>query len=277
MFKLAVVGKDVSQSQSPRMHKFLFSRFGEACSYETISIPPAEFSLRAEELFSRFDAFNVTIPFKGAIIPFLKELRGDAQTFGAVNTVLSKRREGYNTDGFGFLLMLENEGIAVKGKSVLVLGAGGAGRSCIKKLLEAGGEVFVYERDTERLYEVYREFGAFTPLEEIPLRPYDIIINCTGVGMHDTVGKTPSAAFSGGVTEPVGRAILSQCGVAVDLIYIPACSEFLKIAQKEGKPIVNGEAMLFYQAYMADCIILGKQPDAMQAKGFYLSYREGIK
>ena len=277
MLKLAVVGKDVSQSQSPRMHNFLFSRFGEACSYETVSVPPAQFSSYADELFSRFDAFNVTIPFKGAIIPYLKAVRGDAQTFGAVNTVLSKTREGFNTDGYGFLLMLENEGVEVKGRSALVLGAGGAGRSCIKKLIEAGSEVFVYERDRERLFEVYREFGSFTPLEEIPLRPYDVVINCTGVGMHDTVGKTPSAAFSNGAVEPVGSALLSLCDTAVDLIYIPACSEFLRLAKKEGKKTVNGEAMLFYQAYMADCIILGKQPDAAQAKGFYLSYREGSR
>lgn len=277
MFKLAVVGKDVSQSQSPRMHKFIFSRFHEACSYESVSIPPAAFSSQAEELFSRYDAFNVTIPFKGAIIPYLKEVCGDARTFGAVNTVLCAKRQGFNTDGFGFLLMLQNEGVEVKGKSVLVLGAGGAGRSCIKKLSEAGAEVFVYERDRERLFEVYAEMGSFTPLEEIALRPYDIVLNCTGVGMHDTVGKTPCAAFSGGAVEPVGGALLSLCAAAVDLIYVPACSEFLRLAKKEGKKTVNGEAMLFYQAYMADCIILGKQPDAMQAKGFYLSYREGNK
>lgn len=277
MLKLAVIGKDVSQSQSPDMHKFIFSRFHEQCVYDAVSISPPEFSARAEELFAKYDAFNVTIPFKGEIIPYLKELRGDAKTFGAVNTVLSRARAGYNTDGYGFLLMLENEGVFVKGKHVLVLGAGGAGRSCIKKLLDAGAAVSVYERFEERLFQVYKEFPSFTPLTEIPLVPYDIIINCTGVGMHDSVGKTPCVNYTDGTIAPVGKELLSLCETAVDLIYVPACSEFLRLALKEGKRTVNGASMLFYQAYMADCIILKKEPDAAQAKAFYQSYKEGRK
>ena len=277
MLKLAVLGKDVSQSLSPDMHKFLFARFHEQCSYEAVSVSPSEFSVRAEELFVKYDAFNVTIPFKGEIIAHLKELRGDAKTFGAVNTVLTRERAGYNTDGYGFLLMLENAGVEVKGKRVLVLGAGGAGRSCIKKLLDAGASVFVYERFEERLFQVYQEFPSFTPLTEIPLVPYDIVINCTGVGMHDTVGKTPCVNYAGGAISPVGKELLKLCETAVDLIYTPACSEFLRIAQKEGKRIVNGASMLFYQAYMADCIFLGREPNAEEAKTFYQSYEEEAK
>lgn len=274
MLKLAVIGKDVSASESPAMHRFILGEMGRKCAYDAVSIPPAEFNERAPALFEKYDAINVTIPFKGAVIPFLKELRGDAPIFGAVNTVLCRERAGYNTDGYGFLLMLENEGIALEGKSVLVLGAGGAGRSCVKKLMEAGASVSVFERNEERLFEVYGEFGGFSPLTEVPLLPYDVIFNCTGIGMHDTVGKTPSVVFEGGTCAPVGRELLSLCGTAVDLIYVPAESEFLRIAREEGKRTVNGEAMLFYQAYMADCIFLGKEPSAAQAKDYFLRYRE---
>lgn len=266
MLELAVIGKDVSQSQSPSMHTFILHAMGESCSYETVSIPPEEFSVRAESLFEKYDAFNVTIPFKGDIIPFLKELRGDALSFGAVNTVLAKERAGYNTDGFGFLLMLENAGVAVSGKTVLALGAGGAGRSCVKKLVEAGAKVSVYERNYERLQSVYKEFGGFTPLKEIAAADYDIVINCTGIGMHDTVGKSPAS-----------KELLSRCNTAVDLIYVPAESEFLRIARKLGKKTVNGEAMLFYQAYMADCIYLKREPSAEEAKKFWNTYREERK
>ena len=151
---LAVIGKDVSQSLSPSMHAFILRRLGAECKYEAISIPPEQFAERAEELFERYDAFNVTIPFKGDIIAYLSELRDDAPVFGAVNTVLCRERAGYNTDGFGFLLMLKNAGVQVKGRSILVLGAGGAGRSCIKKLTEEGAEVYAYERSEDRLQEV---------------------------------------------------------------------------------------------------------------------------
>ena len=167
MLKLCVIGKDVSQSQSPAMHTFLLNKMGADCSYEAVSISPAEFSARAEALFETYDAFNVTIPFKGDIMPYLTSIEGDAKAFGAVNTVLSKERRGFNTDGLGFMLMLENAGVNVAGKSVLVLGTGGAGRSCLKKLMEHGANVSAYERDAARLNAVYEEFGGFTPLYEV--------------------------------------------------------------------------------------------------------------
>ena len=276
MLKLAVVGKDVSASESPKMHTFLMKKLGAACTYERVSVAPAEFSARVPGLFARFDAFNVTIPFKGEIIPHLNVLKGDAAVFGAVNTVVSRTRTGYNTDGNGFWLMLENEGISLAGKSALVLGAGGAGRCCVKKLTEAGAQVSVFERDPERLFAVYREFGGFSPLNEVPLAPYDVIVNCTGIGMHDTVGKTPSVTVPGGDVRPVDEALLSLCGAAVDLIYVPEESEFLRIARACGKKTVNGAAMLFYQAYYADCIYLGKTPSAAEAKRLREEYLEEL-
>ena len=274
MLKLAVIGKDVSQSDSPSMHAFVLKKFGVKCSYEKVSVPPPQFLERAEALFSRFDAFNVTIPFKGEIVSFLSRLEGDARVFGAVNTVVSATRTGYNTDGDGFALMLANEGVETAGKTALVLGAGGAGRSCAKKLSDGGARVFVYERDEERLFAAYREIGGFSPLTEIPRAPYDLVVNCTGVGMHDTVGKTPVVMLEGGASEPVGENLLASCGAAVDLIYVPAQSEFLRVAAALGKKTVNGAAMLFYQAYFADCVYTKRKPDADEAKRFWEEYRE---
>lgn len=276
MLKLAVLGKDVSKSDSPAIHNFILKHFGVDCSYEKVSIPPAEFSALAERMIAEYDAFNVTIPFKGEIIPFLSSLEGDARSFGAVNTVVCATRKGYNTDGYGFLLMLKNEGIELKGKSVLVLGAGGAGRSCIKKLCESGAEVYAFERDGERLKAVYEEFGGFTPLYQVPSKAFDIIINCTGVGMHNTVGQVPSVLYETGEIAPAD-ALISQCNIAVDLIYVPAESEFLRLARINGKRTVNGAAMLFYQAYMADCIFLGREPDAEEARKLWIKFQEDLK
>ena len=71
-----------------------------------------------------------------------------------------------------------------------------------------------------------------------------------------------------------GGGRVGLCGTAVDLIYVPAQSEFLRIAAQEGKKTVNGASMLFYQAYMADCIYLGCTPEAEQAKALWEAYRE---
>ncbi len=275
MLKLALIGRDVSASLSPKMHAFVLGKFGVKCGYTLVSVPPAEFPDKAKKLFTGFDAFNVTVPFKTQIVPLLKELKGEARLLGAVNTVLSRGRVGYNTDGAGFSLMLQGAGIELKGKTALVLGAGGAGRSCIRVLLEGGAEVFAYDRNEERLFAAYRLLGGMSPLTEIPLAPYDLIVNCTGVGMHETVGKTPVVALFGGSAEPVGEQLLRRSGTAVDLIYEPKESEFLRRARELKKPTLSGEAMLFYQAYYADCIFTGRDPSPSEASALYRQYAEG--
>lgn len=258
---MAVVGKDVSKSLSPKMHTFIMKNLGVSCSYDTVSVAEADFEKTAPTLFEKYDAFSVTIPYKLAIQSYLKEIKGDAAVFGAVNTVDVKTGYGYNTDGMGFLLMLRNAGVKTEGKTALVLGSGGAGRSVIKKLLDGGATVFAYDVNKESLHKVHEEFPAFTPLDTLENKPYDIIVNCTGIGMHKSEGKSP-----------VGKELLSLCGVAVDLIYVPKKSEFLRIAERLGKPIVNGEAMLFYQAYFSDCIFLNLQPSDEQAKRLFEQY-----
>ena len=155
-----------------------------------------------------------------------------------------------------------------------MLGAGGAGRSCIYKLAQAGAAVFAYERSAGRLDAVHAELGGFVPLRTVEPASYDLIVNCTGIGMHDTVGKTPSVRTARGEV-PVGEELLSRCGAAVDLIYEPAQSEFLRIAASLGKKTVNGNAMLFYQAYYSDCIYLERAPSAAEAKTFYEQYTGG--
>ena len=109
---------------------------------------------------------------------------------------------------------------------------------------------------------LYREFGCFTPLAAVEPADYDLIVNVTGVGMHKTEGISP-----------VGEEVLARTKMACDLIYYPRKSEFLRIAESLGKPILNGEGMLFYQAYYGDCIVLGREPDAEEAKALFAQYR----
>lgn len=262
---MAVIGKDVSKSLSPKMHGFIMKELGQQIEYDTVSILPEEFEEKIESVLSAYQFINVTIPFKLDVMAHLKEIKGDAKTFGAVNTVKISEREGYNTDGAGFMLSLLANGVDVKDKKVLVIGTGGVGRAVIKKLADAGANVYASERDENRLKEVYDEFKCFTPLKEIKNEPYYLVLNCTGVGMHKSVGKSP-----------VGEELLSLCDVAFDLIYEPKKSEFLRIAESLGKQIINGEGMLFYQAYYADCIFLGKEAVLEEAKRLFEIYTEEV-
>ncbi|MDE7439531.1 MAG: shikimate dehydrogenase [Clostridia bacterium] len=265
MKKLAVIGKDVSKSLSPNIHKFIAEHTGNKLNYEKISIPENEFNGAIEKLFKEYDGFNVTIPYKLSIMPYLKEIAGDAELFGAVNTVRVSDMSGHNTDGLGFMLMLKNNGVEVNGKNILLLGAGGAGRSVAKKLTDNGAKVFVYDKRCESAKRLETEFSGVKAIESIDRKPYYAIINATGIGMYTTEGISP-----------VGKDIIALCEVAVDLIYTPKKSTFLTIAENCGKRIINGEAMLFYQAYYSQCIYFEKPADEAEAKNLFLKFSEEV-
>lgn len=263
--KLAVIGKDVSKSASPQIHNFIAKKLGNKISYARISVAETEFEEKIEKFLTELDGFNVTIPYKLSVIPHLNSVEGDAKTFGAVNTVCSGVRKGYNTDGMGFMLMLEVEEVAVKDKTFLLLGAGGAGRSVAKKLSDGGAHVFIYDKNYQSAKAVADEFDGITAIENLENKPCYAIINATGVGMHATEGISP-----------VDSRLLSLCEVAVDLIYVPPVSRFLEIAKGLGKKTVNGDQMLFYQAYYSQCIYCGINADAKQAKILYTQYKEEL-
>lgn len=265
MLKLAVIGKDVSKSTSPQIHDFIAKNLGLEISYEKISVPETEFEIQIGELLKNYDGLNVTIPYKLSVIAHLKGIEGDALSFGAVNTVVTSSLKGYNTDGMGFMQMLESNGVEVRGESVLLLGAGGAGRSVAKKLLDAGASVEIYDKNTANAKAVAAEFKGITVVDEVKHKPRKLIINATGVGMHKTEGISP-----------VPAEILSGCEVAVDLIYEPEKSEFLRIAESLGKKIINGRAMLFYQAYYSECYYFNLTPSPETAAELFEKYKKEI-
>ncbi len=258
--RLGLVGKDVSKSTSGEIHAFVLGEFGVACEYEKFSVAPAEFDNAMRRLMGDFDGFNVTIPYKRDVFEYLDGVQGDALACGAVNTVITATRQGYNTDGIGFLLMLAAKGVEVCGKRVLVLGAGGSGRSVAAALKNAGAKVYMYRRNKEELTEVCEQLKV-QAVSEPEEGGYDILINATGVGMHDSEGRSP-----------VSEKAFSGASVAVDLIYVPKESEFLRLARTQGLQTLNGAAMLFYQAYYADCLFLDKTADIREAKALYARY-----
>ena len=263
MKKLAVIGKDVSKSVSPEIHNYIAEKLGLEISYEKISVPEEEFESRIDGLLSEYDGLNLTIPYKLSVISHLKKTEGDALAFGAVNTVLTSTLTGYNTDGSGFMQMLDCQNVKTAGERALVLGAGGAGRSVAKKLLDCGSQVEIYDRNFSTAKNVENEFKGVKAVSEVTAEKRAIIVNATGVGMHKTEGVSP-----------VTGEVLAACRVAVDLIYEPKQSEFLLIADGFHRQTANGAAMLFYQAYAADCIFFDKMPDVETANRLWRKYRE---
>ncbi len=264
--RLGLVGKDLTKSPSDKVHNFILSELGYECEYEKLSVSQEQFDFAARRLLGDFDGFNVTIPYKRDIMEYLDGIKGEANEFGAVNTVICATREGYNTDGLGFMQMLFTAGISVEGKKTLVLGGGGSGRSSAVALKNAGAEVYLYQRNAEKLLQTAKELGVKAANggngeNGVYGGKFELLVNCTGVGMHDTEGQSPveASAFAG-------------AEAAVDLIYTPAESEFLRLAKSKGVKILNGASMLFYQAYYADCLYLNRTPSKEEAENLYKKY-----
>lgn len=260
--RLGLVGKDVSKSDSERIHGFILKELGVACEYERFSVSPDAFDSVMRRLMGDFDGFNVTIPYKRDVMEYLDGIKGDAIKCGAVNTVVTSTGMGYNTDGMGFSMMLRLAGIAVKGKKVLVLGGGGSGRSTAVALRDSGAQVYMYQRRKDALAEVCEQLNVQAAINP-ESGDFDLLINCTGVGMHDTEGQSP-----------VSEKAFSGAEAAIDLIYVPEESEFLRLAKLQGLQTLNGAAMLFYQAYYADCLYLDIKPNDEQAKTLYEKFKK---
>ncbi|MBE6708540.1 MAG: shikimate kinase [Ruminococcaceae bacterium] len=226
MDRFGLLGEKLSHSFSPIIHGML----GDY-EYSLIERQPHEL----DELFSsgEFDGFNVTIPYKKAVIPYMAELSDAAKRCGSVNTV-SKRADGSyfgdNTDFYGFSAMLRHSGIDVSAKKVLVLGDGGVAPTVREVLKDFGaGEIVTISRRGENNYEnIARHHDAA------------VIVNTTPVGMYPNGGKSP-----------VTVADFTKLEGVLDLIYNPINTEFMLQAKELGLKAEGGLLMLAAQAVRA--------------------------
>ena len=193
---------------------------------------------------------NLTMPHKIKVIPHLDELSEAARIIGAVNTVVSKngRLFGENSDGKGFVKSLVDAGIALKGKKITMLGAGGAAKAIGVECALAGAEkITIINRSRMRGEELVKTItentstqAAYMPWEGTADIPADtqILINATCVGLHPDVDSCPDVHY--GQIRP---------GMVVcDVVFNPAMPLFLKKAEAQGATVITGLGMLVNQA-----------------------------
>ena len=149
MEKFGLIGYPLGHSMSPVIHRELFKINGIDASYELMQIHPDDFADGIGTLIN-FKGFNVTIPHKTQIIPFLDKLSDRAELFGSVNTVFNDNgtKIGYNTDCFGFLRAMEMAGIKLGG-NVLLCGSGGVSRMFAFESVMAGASLTLAVRDSD--------------------------------------------------------------------------------------------------------------------------------
>lgn len=261
-FQLGVLGYPLGHSLSPVLHRHFLDVTGLAGSYEPFAVPPEHLSdWLASSKTRQLTGFNVTIPFKTQIVPFLKELSTDAEFIGAANTVLMKPDgyEGRNTDAYGFIAPLSPERLAqLPGSHAVILGAGGASRAVAYALLKKGvGQLTFLVRNPESAtatLKAVHEMNAYYRGAEVPiyvrtqadpalLADVRWLINTTPVGMTPNTGVSP---FS-----PKALAGLPSDALVYDLVYNPVETRLLSLAHARGLATQDGLDMLIHQGAKA--------------------------
>jgi shikimate dehydrogenase len=264
---VGLIGWPVEHSLSPAMHNAAFAAFGLDWAYVPLPVHPrrvgeAVLGLRALS----FAGANVTVPHKQAVIAHLDEVSPDAQTIGAVNTVVvteDGKLTGHNTDAAGFLRALNEAGFDPASQRCIVLGAGGSARAVVYALATAGARVVVLNRTVARAQTLVRSLLPHLPagalLASAPLTANDLsahldqarlLVNCTSAGMAPHVLRSP---LPGGVILPWDMLVY-------DLVYNPVETLLLKQARSAGARPVGGLGMLVHQGAESFRLWTGREP-----------------
>ena len=254
--KLQVIGDPVLHSKSPVIHGAMLAELGlEDITYTAWVVRRGELP---EYLgWARENGvvgFNATMPHKEDLVPLMDELDDAARAIGSVNTVCLRDGKllGHSTDGPGFLAALEHElHVNPVGRTITLLGAGGAARAVACALVQAGAaQVYVCNRTEERTAALCAldSSGCLVParLDQVTLSRLsacsDLLVNCTNLGMEGCPSQFTDLLF---------LDALPRSASVYDLIYHPAETELLRQARRRGLAAANGLSMLVWQAVLA--------------------------
>ncbi len=267
-----------AHSVSPIIHNNAFEKLG--LNYVYLSFEVNKDNLKdAVNSIKTFNmrGVNLSMPNKKEVIQYLDEISETAELSQSVNTIVNDngKLKGYSTDGKGFFKSLEEEKIFVKNKNITILGTGGASISIISQAAFEGIEnIFVFKRDKnwEEQKKILNNISNKTDckIELFSLEDKNILkrkieeslllINATNVGMKENISLIEDKSF------------FRKDLIVSDIIYNPAKTKLLQIAEKEGCKIVNGIGMLLYQGALSFELWTGKKMPVDYIKKFLFNY-----
>lgn len=240
-----LIGERLGHSFSPMIHSQIFKYMNIDGCYSIFEVERQNLSSVENALKTLgIMGANVTIPYKVEIIKYLDGISKEALDIGAVNTIVIKDgiSKGYNTDYFGFGNMLYRNEVQVKNKKSIILGSGGASKAVCQYMIDnEAKDITMVSRNIENVKKQYKDLRIISYEEAYKLKNYDLIINCTPVGMYPNMKESP-----------VKSDMFNSLETAIDLIYNPLETLFLKEAREKGLKTINGLYMLIGQALKAE-------------------------
>jgi len=260
MKKACVIGWPIKHSRSPLIHNHWLTRHGIGGTYEKVAVEPEELDrfLRAMP-DAGWLGCNVTVPHKEKVFELVRCDDPFTQRLGAVNTVYVRtgNLHGTNTDGIGFMRNLQLSAPHWRADSgpAVVLGAGGAARSVIAALIDAGvPEVHIVNRTQDRAKVLADLFGERAKARAWAKRS-ELLAECTLLVNTTTLGMTGAPPLE---LELDG---LAPGAVVYDIVYVPLETDLLARARARGNPTVDGLGMLLHQAAPAFALWFGIEPE----------------
>lgn len=253
--QLGVIGNPIEHSISPQLHNTMIEKTGLDYTYSAYRVKQGEVAKALDGMRAlNIRGFNVTIPHKVTAHDLCDEVDPFAKKMGACNTLVNTDGviKGYNTDGPGFIRSLEYKGVSVKGKFVVVFGAGGAAQGVCMALADAGAKrIGIINRTCEKAEKLADRINKYYPsvaqVCDRCIEP-DIIVNTTSVGMN--TNKMPA---------DIDFQIFRKDTVVCDIVYCPRETAFLKKASEAGLKTVGGIGMLINQAVIAFELFTGEK------------------
>ena len=246
-----------THSVSPIIHNNAFEKLGINFAYLSFEVNKDNLKEAVQSIKTlNMRGVNLSMPNKKEVIQYLDEISETAELSQSVNTIVNDNGilKGYSTDGKGFFKSLEEEKIFVKDKNITILGTGGASIAIISQAVFEGiKNIFVFKRDKnweeqkKILDNIANKTNSQIELFSLEdknilkrkIEESDLLINATSVGMKENISLIEDKNFF--------RKDLTVC----DIIYNPAKTKLLQIAEKEGCKIINGIGMLLYQGALS--------------------------
>ena len=233
MDKYGIIGNPLGHIFSKGFFTEKFAREGIDAEYLNFQIPEIGKLTEVLQENPELRGINVTLPYKTEVIPFLDELSDEAREIGAVNVVQIRNGhlKGFNSDIIGFTRSIQPL-LKPHHRKALILGTGGASRAIRVGLTRLGLEWKYVSRTPREGMITYEDITAET------LREYEVIVNCSPVGMFPKVDECPAIPYE----------FLTQDNLLYDLVYNPENTLFMKKGALQGAVVKNGLEMLHLQA-----------------------------
>ena len=250
-----LIGNPVGHSISPLIHNTLSEKLNQNLAYVTFKVESQDVVAAVKGAYALgIKGMNVTVPHKQAVMEALVDVDPLAKSIGAVNTLVrvDGGYKGYNTDYFGIRRQLVEDGIDIKGREVIVLGAGGASRAVtFMCAVEGAGRVYLLNRSVDKAVELARDVNTYIGEDKVcPMRLNDynklagkkyIVIQTTSRGLYPEVDAAPIE----------DEDFYDMIEAAVDIIFNPSETKFMRLAGEHGARVYNGIEMLLYQGVAA--------------------------